>query len=124
MGSDKIHFEVKNVSSIDRGRQIKVGIIPKTIAGRWSVGLAIVFWGFYGLLLLAVASGQEGGPTFFSNPTHYIPLLGMFFSGTAAFFTGIGSVIFKKERAILVYPAIAWGFFVLWFGMAELFSTH
>lgn len=98
--------------------------MPKTPLGKWSVGLIIAFF-----LLFAVGSNiakTHGGAsqTFFSNPIISIPMLSAGASAIAAFFTGIASIIKKRERSILVYIATVIGFLVLWFVLGEALVPH
>ena len=94
---------------------MKKFILPKTVLGKWSVGLAISFIVFFVLLIILSAAGQKGGDTFFSNLSLSIPGLLAIVSGVAAFFTGVISVIFMKERAVLTFLAIAIGLLLIVF---------
>lgn len=81
--------------------------MPKTILGKWSVGLMVAFILLFVLLQVLVASGQEGGETFFDNLPLSIPVILMAASGIAAFLVGLVSVVKNKERALTVF----FGFF-------------
>lgn len=98
--------------------------MPKTVLGKWSVGLIIAFFLFFGLLLLLVASGQRGGETFFSNP--YLAFAGVFaaISATGSFFAGLASIIKNKEMSVLVILSTAIGLLVLWFVLGEFLYPH
>ena len=97
-------------------------ILPKTALGKWSVGLAISFIIFFALVSVLAATGQEGGETFFSNLYLAIPGLLAFVSGIAASLTGITSIIFLKERAILVFAATAVGLLIIAFMLGDILS--
>lgn len=71
-----------------------------------------------------VASGQRGGETFFSNPLLTTTILAAGAAGAAAFFTGIVSILIRKERAIPVFAATAIGLFVLFFALGEILFPH
>jgi len=101
---------------------MKNRILPKTALGKWSVGMAISFIVLFALMSILAATGQEGGETFFSNLYLAIPGLLAFVSGIAAFLTGIISIIFMKERAILVYVATAVGLLIIAFMLGDIFS--
>lgn len=98
--------------------------MPKTILGKWSVGLIIIFFLSFAALRLLVALGQRGGETFFSNPLLAITGIFMGISGISAFFTGIIGIIKSKERAVLVFLSTAIGLFVLIFCLGEILSPH
>jgi hypothetical protein len=103
---------------------MKNAILPKTAPGKWSIGCAISFIVFFALVSVLSAAGQEAGETFFSNLLLAIPGLIAFISGIAAFITGIISIIFLKERAILVYIATALGLFVIAFMLSDMLFTE
>ncbi len=98
--------------------------IPRTVLGKWSVGLIILFFLMFALMRLLVVLGQEGGQDFFSNLLLAIPGILMAVSGIAAFFTGIISIIKSKERSIPVFLATIIGFFVLFFVAGEILVPH
>lgn len=98
--------------------------LPKTLLGKWSVGLIIIFFLLFATLQLLVASGQRGGAKIFSNLVLAIPGLLMGVSGVLAFLTGIIGIIKSKERSILVFLATAIGLFVLTFWLGEILSPH
>jgi len=99
---------------------MKISILPKTILGKWSVGLAISFILFFALLAIFAATGQEGGNTFLSNLFLAIPGTLAVVSAVATFFTGIVSVIFMKERAVFVFVAMIIGLLVIVFILGDL----
>jgi len=101
-----------------------INLMPKTILGRWSVGLIVLFLLLLVLFHILVASGQRGGETFFSNP--YLAFTGIFIamSGISSFFTGIFSIIRNKERSILVFLSTLIGLFVLLFVFGEILFPH
>jgi predicted Abi (CAAX) family protease len=99
-------------------------ILPKTALGKWSIGLAISFIVFFALVSVLGATGQQGGPTFFSNLFLAIPGLIAVVSGIAAFLTGIFSIIFLKERAILVFISSAIGLLLIAFVLGDFISPE
>lgn len=103
---------------------MKVSILPRTMLGKWSIGLIGGLFLFFALLRVLVAFGQRGGETFFSNLALAIPGLLAGTCGIAAFFTGIIGIIFRKERAVLVFLAVIIGLFVLVFCLGEVLSPH
>ena len=103
---------------------MRVNFMPKTLLGRWSAGLIAGFFLFLVSFLLLVASGQRGGDTFFSNLVLTVPILLAGTCGVSAFLTGLIGIIRSKERAILVYLAVAIGFFVLFFWLGEIIFPH
>lgn len=103
---------------------MEIDFMPKTLLGRWSVGLIIAFFLLFAMLRLLVVSGQRGGEIFFSNLFLAVPGLFMAASGVGAFLTGIISIIKSKERSVLVFSAAAIGLFVLIFCLGEVLSSH
>jgi len=81
--------------------------VPKTLLGKWSVGLIIIFFLLFAAFIFLVASGQEDG--LFTNLTFAIA------GGAAvlAFFAGIIGIIRSKERSVLVFLATAIGFLAI-----------
>lgn len=79
--------------------------MPKAVLGKWSVGSMVAFILLFVLLQVLVASGQEGGETFFDNLALSIPVILMAASGIAAFLVGLVSVVKNKERALTLFLA-------------------
>ena len=98
--------------------------MPKTLLGRWSVGLAIAFFLLLATLALLAKSGQEGGETFSDNLLLAVPGLLSGVSGVAAFFTGVAAILRRKERSPLVFLATLIGLLVLLFVLGEVSSPH
>jgi len=103
---------------------MKLNFIPKTCLGKWSVILIVFFFLFFAVFWVFVVSGQRGGDTFFSNLFLTIPMLLAASSGIIAFFTGIISIINKKERSIFVFLSTLIGFFILFFCLGEVLFPH
>ena len=96
-----------------------ISVLPKTSLGRWSVGLAVVF------ILLSVLSGVStrlGGVG--SALVGLIVGAAFGISGIAAFITGLVGIIKSRERSILVFLAVAAGFFCLTFFLGEFLFPH
>ena len=94
--------------------------MPKTKLGKWSVLCLGLFFVFFILAQIIVASGQEGGETFFSNLYISIPMTLTALSGVLAFFLGIIGIIKSKERSPLVFIAALIGLLILGFAAGEL----
>jgi hypothetical protein len=99
---------------------MNIFLLPKTALGKWALGLAISFIVLFVLVIILVTTGQEGGETFFSNLYLAVPGLLAVVSGLATFLTGIISIIFMKERALLVFLATAIGLIVIVFMVGDL----
>jgi membrane associated rhomboid family serine protease len=99
--------------------KVRNSIWPKSLLGRWSAGLAIVF--ILLLVLSGVLTGLGG-----VGPGPVGPILGVTFgtSGIAALVTGLISIIKGKERSLLVFVAVAVGLFVLIFFLGEFLFPH
>jgi len=101
-----------------------VKLLPKTLLGKWTVGLIAFFFLLFAAFQLLVASGQTGGDTFFSNLLLGIPGLLMGVSAIASFFTGVLSIARDKERSVLVFLSTLIGFLVLIFVLGEFLYPH
>jgi hypothetical protein len=99
---------------------MNISFLPRTVPGKWAVGLAIGFIVFFVLVIILVSTGQEGGDTYFSNLYLAIPGMLAIISGVAAFLTGIISIILVKERGFLVFLATAIGLLVIVFMVGDL----
>ena len=95
-----------------------------TNLGKWSVRLIVISILFFIVLSSFIASGQKGGDTFFSNLSLALPMLIAAILAVCAFFTGILSIIRNRERAIFVFISTVLGFFVLFWGLAEVIFPH
>ncbi|MBI4093100.1 MAG: hypothetical protein HY420_04210 [Candidatus Kerfeldbacteria bacterium] len=105
--------------------------MPKTILGKWSAWLALVFLGliFIGPTLDAtfyksVTAGDTILEDLTLRPFLAIPMLLGVASAIAAFVTGLIAIIKHKERAILVYISTALGALLLVFVIGDLFSAE
>lgn len=87
---------------------MKINFIPKTILGKWSVGLII-------FLLLVLVMPQIRLPAFG-------PLAAV--CGVVSFFTGMIAVIRQKERSISVIISTVIGFLATLFVIAEILFPH
>jgi predicted Abi (CAAX) family protease len=99
---------------------MNISFLPRTVPGKWAVGLAIGFIVLFVLLIILVTTGQEGGETFFSNLYLAVPGLLALVSGIAAFVTGVISIIFARERGLVVFLAAAIGLLVIVFMVGDL----
>lgn len=98
--------------------------MPKTRLGKWSVALIVVVFLLFAAFQLLIASGQRGGANFLDNLVLTIPILVAGICGVLAFFTGVGGIMFRRERSVLVFLAAAMGLFVLVFALGEFLSPH
>ena len=103
---------------------MKISLKPRTIMGKWSIGLIIAFFLFFAVFLILIALGQRGGDTFFSNLTLTIPMLLAGVSGLSAMVTGIIGTVLSSERSVLVFLATAIGLAVLIFALGEVIFPH
>jgi cytochrome bd-type quinol oxidase subunit 2 len=97
---------------------------PKTLLGKWSLGLLILAVLLFAVLIILVVSGQRGDDAFFSNLALTIPVLlaGVFL--ISALVTGLIAMIKSKERSILVILAVVIGIFALIFLLGEFLFPH
>ena len=97
---------------------------PRTLPGKWALGLIGAFFIFMVIFWAVVASGVRGGDTFFSNPALAIPISLAGVSGIAAFVSGLYGIIRRRERSLLVFLASLIGLFVLIFALGEVITPH
>jgi len=103
----------------------KIKILPKTSLGKWSViSLILSFLLFLFANIIVALQGPIENQTFFNNPFLSIPMVLAGISVITGFFTGIISIIWKKERAILVFISTFIGLVVLWFIVGEIAVPH
>lgn len=89
-------------------------VMPQTNWGRWSVGSAAAFVLLQVVALFAISAGVE------SSAPAVVVLTGLgLISGTAAAVVGVASIIWRRERSILVFLSAAVGFvvFAFWVGL-------
>ena len=105
--------------------------MPKTLLGKWSVGLIIAFFVLFvlGNYVVSVQGprdtrGQTILDGILSNPLLALRMLGGGIAAILTFFTGIVAIIKSKERSLLVYIATAIGLFFLWFLIGEILVPH
>ena len=103
---------------------MKSVFIPRTILGRWSLGLMMAFFVFMAVFAVAAVRGADGGDTFFSNLALSLPVLLAAICGAASFVIGLIAMIRSKERAILVMLATVVGCNVLLFALGEILFPH
>jgi len=87
-----------------------VSFLPKTVLGKWSVALIVIFFLLLAVLKLFFISGQWASDT--------VKLLASGITavaGVAAFITGLIGVAKSKEGAVLVFLSTVIGFLVLMF---------
>jgi hypothetical protein len=113
---------------LDDTISIKEGLIPlfmpKTCLGKGFLGLIAAFFLFFAMTQILEVSSQRGRETFFSNLLLAIVVSLAGISAISAFFTGIISIIKRKERSILVFWGTVIRFFVLSFVLGEFLFPH
>ena len=105
-------------------KKAKILLLPSSGLGKKTLLLTFLFWIFFAIFWLVIKAGYRGGDTYWSQPALAIPFTIAGICGVSAFFTGLISVIKEKERSILVFLAILWGGFVLFFISGEILSPH
>ncbi len=99
---------------------MRINIRPRSLLGKWSVGLAAAFILLSILFAVLTRLGGEPGPfalIFIANIVIGISFI-------VAFITGLISIIKSKERSILVYLAVLVGFGALLFFLYQFLFTH
>ena len=104
--------------------------MPKTILGRWSVGLIVAMPVFFyiGISFVSFYEFVPAGKTILYDiiirPGIALPILAGFISGIVTFFTGIAGIIKKKDHSILIFISTAIGFLMLLWFLAEILFPH
>jgi len=91
--------------------------MPKTNLGKWAVKLLVIFLLLLGITQLVLSFGHfilQSQPFFLAA---LIVPAGV--AGILAFFTGVYSIVEKKERSWLVFVCTLVGFFILYFVISE-----
>ncbi len=105
--------------------------MPKTKLGKWSLGLiaAMPVLFFIGasstnLLYATVPAGNSILEDIAGRPVLALAMLAGMVSGISAFITGLIAIVRQKERAPLVYIAVAIGALLIFFLVGEVSSPH
>ena len=106
----------------------KIKILPRTTLGKLSFVLIIIsvilfIINITLIKLLVDPSDSQKEQTIFNNPIG-ISMLVAAASGILSFFTGITSIIWKRERSILVFLSTLIGLLILWFMIGEILVPH
>lgn len=109
---------------------MRLSFIPKTILGRWSVGLIIAMPIFFyiGMSFVSFYESVSAGKTIPQDivvrPGVALSMLAGFISGIAAFLTGIVGIIRKKDYSVFILLSTVIGFLVLLWCLAEILFSH
>ena len=110
---------------------MKIYLMPKTILGKWSLGLIvtmpvlfIIGMSFTSLLYKSVSGGNTILEDIARRPVLALTMLVAFVSGISAFITGLIAVIRQKERSLSVYVAVIIGTLLILFVIAEILFPH
>ena len=105
--------------------------MPKTILGKWSLGLIIampllffVGTSFTNSLYGSVPAGDTILADIANRPALALTMLGGFASGISAFITGLIAITRQKERAISVFIAAIVGAVFILFLIGEILYPH
>ncbi|MCA9999100.1 MAG: hypothetical protein KDE56_25225 [Anaerolineales bacterium] len=107
------------------------GIVPKTILGKWSVGLIVVMpilfvigTSFTNSLYAAVPASGTILADIAARPALALTMLAGMAAGITAFIVGLLALVRQKERALLVYASTVVGALLLVFLAGEFISPH
>ncbi len=92
---------------------MRISILPKTPLGWWSVGLFVAWILFFVLADIIIGSRPDYNMAF----AYGLAISGI---GTAAFVTGLISIIKSKERSILVFLTTVIGLYSLIGGIVSV----
>jgi hypothetical protein len=105
--------------------------MPKTILGKWSLGLILAMFALIALgssLTNSLYESVSAGGTIFadiiSRPALVISMLVGFGAGISSFVIGLVSIIKQKERSLLVYVATIIGAFLTVLLISEFLFPH
>lgn len=109
----------------------RIGFLPKTKLGRWSLGLAaampvlfLIGTSLTNSLYESVPAGRTILEDISLRPALALTMLAAMISGISAFIIGLIAIIKQKERALLVYIATSAGAFLAVFLLGELIFPH
>ena len=97
--------------------------MPTTTAGRRAALLVLIAVALFGLFIVAVASGQRGGETLFSNPVLTVPVLAAAISAIAAGVVGVVALRRHDYSAAVIASTIIGALVLLWC-LAEVVFPH
>jgi len=109
---------------------MRLGFIPKTFLGKWSVALIVAMPIFFyiGMSFVdfyeSVSAGKTIPHDIIIRPGVALPMLAEFVCGMAAFFTGIIGIIRRKDYSVLIFISTTMGFFTLLWCLAEIIFPH
>jgi len=105
--------------------------MPKTILGKWSVGLILAMFALFKIgfsltdtLYESVPAGGTILEDIVSRPALAISMLAGFGSGFSALVAGLISIIKQKERNLLVYISTLIGAALTLYLIAEFLFPH
>ena len=87
---------------------MRIIILPKTSLGWWSVGLCVASILLFALFVVILGLGPD-----YNMPLAYTLTIIVVGMAVVAFVTGLISIIKSKERAVLVFAAMAIGLYGL-----------
>jgi len=106
-------------------------LIPKTILGKWSLGLivampALFFFGssFTNSLYKSVPAGSSIIEDIAGRPALALTMIAGMIAGISAFIVGLIAIIKQEERAPLVYVATSIGMLLILFLIGEVLFPH
>lgn len=102
-------------------KKMKLYLTPISQLGKWSIVLIIAMPMFFilGTLSVNLYEGVSAGSTILmdiiARPVLALSMLAGFVCGVLAFFTGLFSIVKKKDHSIFVFVSALIGFFdILW----------
>lgn len=98
--------------------------LPRTRAGKWSLGLLAGCLLAFFLMQLLVVSGQRGGDTFLDNLWLSLPALAGLLCALAAGAMAAVAVIRHGERSLFAFLALLLGLLLLVFLVGEIATPH
>jgi hypothetical protein len=105
--------------------------LPKTAAGKWSVGLIIAMPVLFFIgtsltnwLYAAVPAGATILADISARPALALTMLAGMAAGVSAFIIGLLAMLRQKDRAVLVFISTAIGALLLLFLAGEIISPH
>ncbi len=107
------------------------GLLPKTILGKWSLGLTATMLALFFIvpsLSNFLYESAPAGNTIWEDidlrPALALPILFVMVSETFAFLVGLVAIIKQKEQSSLVYVTTMLGALFILFLLAELLFPH
>jgi hypothetical protein len=105
-------------------RSHKLRFVPFTRGGRLALGAFFAHVTFLVMFMIAAASGQEGGDTFFDNLWLSIPVMLAGVAIVVAALLALYALARRHDWSIVTVIVTLYGLLAMWFIAGELLMPH